>query len=76
VAPPRQRHLARVAAPRFPTPQKAKAIGIWTAIASIGTAIGPTLGGVLVEHWGWRSFPGGAGGHRRGVLSLRHARIG
>ena len=48
--------LALVSA-AFPDPkQKAKAIGIWTAIASIGTAIGPTLGGVLVEHWGWRSI--------------------
>ena len=36
--------------------QKARAIGIWTAIASIGTAVGPTLGGLLVEQWGWRSI--------------------
>ena len=48
--------LALVSA-AFPDPkQKAKAIGIWTAIASIGTAIGPTLGGVLVEQWGWRAI--------------------
>jgi EmrB/QacA subfamily drug resistance transporter len=41
----------------FPDPkQKARAIGIWTAIASVGTAVGPTLGGFLVEHWGWRSI--------------------
>ena len=40
----------------FPDPKaKAKAIGIWTAIASTGSAIGPTLGGVLVESFGWRS---------------------
>ena len=48
--------LALVSA-AFPDPKdKARAIGIWTAIASIGTAVGPTLGGVLVEHWGWRSI--------------------
>jgi len=29
---------------------------IWTAIASVGTAIGPTLGGFLVEQLGWRSI--------------------
>lgn len=47
--------LALVSA-AFPEPKaKARAIGIWTAIASLGTAIGPTLGGILVESWGWRS---------------------
>ena len=41
----------------FPEPkQKAHAIGIWTAIANIGAATGPTLGGVLVENFGWRSI--------------------
>ncbi|MFO1323930.1 MAG: MFS transporter [Burkholderiales bacterium] len=48
--------LALVSA-AFPDPKaKARAIGLWTAIASVGTAVGPTLGGVLVEHWGWRSI--------------------
>src|SRR4029434_10238035 len=48
--------LALVSA-AFPDPkQKAHAIGIWTAIASVGTAVGPTLGGFLVEHMGWRSI--------------------
>ena len=48
--------LALVSA-AFPDPkQKARAIGIWTAIASVGTAVGPTLGGFLVEHWGWRAI--------------------
>ncbi len=41
----------------FPDPkQKAHAIGIWTAIATLGIAVGPTLGGVLVEQFGWRSI--------------------
>jgi MFS family permease len=41
----------------FPDPrQKARAIGIWNAIASAATAIGPTLGGLMVEHIGWRSI--------------------
>ena len=46
--------LALVSA-AFPDPkQKAWAIGIWTAIASTALAIGPTLGGILVERSGWR----------------------
>ena len=46
--------LALVSA-TFPDPkQKAWAIGIWTAIASTALAIGPTLGGFLVQRSGWR----------------------
>src|SRR5947207_2264591 len=48
--------LALVSA-AFPEPkQKARAIGIWTAIASTAMAIGPTLGGLLVQTSGWRSI--------------------
>jgi EmrB/QacA subfamily drug resistance transporter len=48
--------LALVSA-AFPDPrQKARAIGLWTGIAATATAIGPTLGGVLVETVGWRSI--------------------
>jgi len=40
----------------FPDPRaKAKAIGIWTGVATIALAIGPTVGGVLTEQVGWRS---------------------
>jgi len=39
----------------FPDPkQKAWAIGIWTAIATTALAIGPTLGGFIVQRSGWR----------------------
>lgn len=34
---------------------KARAIGIWSAIAAAGVAVGPTLGGVLTDGLGWRS---------------------
>ena len=48
--------LALVSA-AFPDPKlKAWAIGIWTAIASTAIAIGPTLGGFMVQQTGWRSI--------------------
>ena len=48
--------LALVSA-AFPDPKsKAWAIGIWTAIASTAMAIGPTLGGFMVQQTGWRSI--------------------
>ena len=38
----------------FPEPAElAKAIGIWTAIAGIGSALGPVVGGLLVDSFGW-----------------------
>src|SRR5499426_3080827 len=41
----------------FPDPKlKSWAIGIWTAIASTAIAIGPTLGGFMVQWTGWRSI--------------------
>ncbi|MER7761493.1 MFS transporter [Streptomyces sp. NPDC097619] len=35
--------------------ERAVAIGIWTAVAAIGAATGPVLGGFLVEHFWWGS---------------------
>jgi len=46
--------LALVSAAFADPKQKAWAIGIWTAIASTAMAIGPTLGGFLVQRAGWR----------------------
>jgi EmrB/QacA subfamily drug resistance transporter len=41
----------------YPDPrEKAKAIGIWTGIASVGLVIAPTLGGFMTEQIGWRSI--------------------
>lgn len=35
--------------------ERALAIGIWTAVAAIGAAGGPVLGGFLVQHFWWGS---------------------
>jgi len=37
----------------FPAEERAKAIGIWAALAGLGIAIGPVAGGWLLEHGDW-----------------------
>lgn len=37
----------------FPRKERAKAIVIWTAIGSLGIAVGPALGGYLVDKYDW-----------------------
>jgi MFS family permease len=46
--------LALVGAAYSHPSDKAKAVGLWTGIAGIGIAIGPTVGGILSETIGWR----------------------
>lgn len=36
--------------------ERPKAIAMWSAVAGLGVAIGPTLGGWLLEHFGWGSI--------------------
>ena len=36
--------------------ERAQAIGIWAAVAGVGIALGPILGGVLLEHFSWHSI--------------------
>ncbi|WP_459503324.1 MFS transporter [Bacillus sp. C1] len=36
--------------------QRAKMFGIWSAIVSVASGIGPFIGGVLVNSFGWRSI--------------------
>ncbi|WP_327346944.1 MFS transporter [Streptomyces europaeiscabiei] len=35
--------------------ERALAIGVWAAMSAVGAALGPVLGGVLLEHFSWRS---------------------
>ena len=37
----------------FPRKERAKAIGIWTAVGALGLSIGPALGGYLVDNISW-----------------------
>ncbi|MCX5047116.1 MULTISPECIES: MFS transporter [unclassified Streptomyces] len=35
--------------------ERAVAIGVWSAVAAVGAAVGPLLGGFLLEHFWWGS---------------------
>ncbi|WP_067893494.1 MFS transporter [Actinomadura chibensis] len=39
-----------------PPERRAGAIGLWSAAGAFAAAIGPSLGGVLVDQFGWRSL--------------------
>jgi len=39
----------------FPREERAKAIGIWAGMASIGIGLGPFFGGLLLEYFDWSS---------------------
>jgi MFS family permease len=44
----------------FAGPARARAIGVWGASVAAAIALGPLLGGLLVEVWGWRALFGAA----------------
>lgn len=48
--------LALVGAAYTEPSAKTRAVGLWTGIAAVGLAIGPTVGGVLTDSLGWRSI--------------------
>ena len=39
----------------FPPHERAKAIGLWAGMSGLALALGPTVGGLMVEHLGWQS---------------------
>ena len=40
----------------FPTGERGKALGISVAATYLGLSLGPILGGILTQHFGWRSI--------------------
>ena len=40
----------------FPKEERAKAIGIWAGIQGVGIALGPIIGGLLVQNFNWNSI--------------------
>lgn len=42
----------------FAPHERGRAIGIWSATAGLGIAIGPVAGGVLLEHFSWEASSG------------------
>ena len=39
----------------FPEAERGRAIGTWAGAGALTTALGPVLGGWLVEVWSWRA---------------------
>ena len=39
----------------FPAHERARAIGLWAGMSGLALALGPTIGGLMVEHLGWQS---------------------
>jgi len=37
----------------FPPKERGQAIGIWAGVSALALAIGPLIGGVITQNWGW-----------------------
>jgi len=63
----------------FPAHERGKAIGTWAGVSALALAIGPVVGGFLVEHVSWRAIfymnlPVGAGAVFAALFAVRESR--
>ncbi len=40
----------------FPAKERGQAIGVWAGLNAVGLALGPIIGGMLVQHFNWNSI--------------------
>ena len=45
-----------IVAETFDSHERGQALGIWSAMVAVGSAMGPTVGGYLIESFDWRSI--------------------
>lgn len=45
-----------IVAETFESHERGQALGVWSAMAAAGSALGPTVGGYLIEKFDWRSI--------------------
>lgn len=45
-----------IVAQTFDAHERGQALGVWSAMAAAGSAMGPIAGGYLIEHFDWRSI--------------------
>ena len=63
----------------FPARERGKAIGTWAGVSALALAIGPVVGGFLVEHVSWRAIfyinlPVGIGAVFAALFAVRESR--
>src|SRR3954471_19775843 len=63
----------------FPARERGKAIGTWAGVSALALAIGPVVGGFLVEHVSWRAIfyfnlPVGIGAVLAALFAVRESR--